>query len=130
MRAMVMQQRTQRPVQFEIAEQTRDTLANWIRIAGRHSNDHLFPSRVRDCGRLCTRRFARIVVGRVRQLGLDPTGYGTHTMRRTKASLVCRQTKDLRVIQLGLGYTKLESTMRNPGIEVEDALDIAAQTEV
>lgn len=129
-RTMVMQQKTQRPVQFEIMGQTRDALATWIQVAGLQSDDYLFPSRIHDCGHLSTRQYARIVQGWVRQIGLDPTGYGTHTMRRTKASLIYRQTKNLRVVQLLLGHTKLESTVRYLGIEVEDALEIAAQTEV
>ena len=129
-RTMVMQQKTQRPVQFEITEQTRESLLKWIRAAGRRSDDYLFPSRIHGSPHLSTRQYARIVRGWVREIGLDSSAYGTHTMRRTKASLIYRRTKNLRVVQLLLGHTKLESTVRYLGIEVDDALEMAEQTEV
>ena len=129
-RAMVMQQKTQRPVQFEITEQTRESLLAWIRISGRRSDDYLFPSRIHGSPHLSTRQYARIVRGWVQEIGLDSSAYGTHTMRRTKASLIYRRTKNLRVVQLLLGHTKLKSTVRYLGIEVDDALEIAEQTEV
>lgn len=129
-RAIVMQQKTQRPVQFEITEATRDSVNAW-RIEGRlSSGDFLFPSRIHGSPHLSTRQYARIVGGWVRQIGLDPSGYGTHTMRRTKPTLIYRRTKNLRAVQLLLGHTKLESTVRYLGIEVDDALEMAEQTEV
>jgi integrase len=127
---MVMQQKTQRPVQFEITEQTRDSLSAWIRLAGRRSDDYLFPSRLRGSPHVSTRQYTRIVHGWVREIGLDEAAYGTHTMRRTKAALIYRRTKNLRVVQLLLGHSKLESTVRYLGIEVDDALEMAEQTEV
>jgi integrase len=84
---MVIQQKTQRPVQFEITEQTRESLLAGIRAAGRRSDDYLFPSRIHGSPHLSTRQYARIVRGWVREIGLDSSAYGTHTMRRTKASL-------------------------------------------
>ena len=102
----------------------------WIRISGRRSDDYLFPSRIHGSPHLSTRQYARIVRGWVQEIGLDSSAYGTHTMRRTKASLIYRRTKNLRVVQLLLGHTKLESTVRYLGIEVDDALEIAEQTEV
>lgn len=129
-RAMVMQQKTQRPVQFEITEQTRSALAAWIHQAQLRSEDCLFPSRLHTSEHLSTRQYARIVKGWVKAIGLDPAMYGTHTMRRTKASLIYRRTKNLRAVQLLLGHTKLESTVRYLGIEVDDALEMAEQTEV
>ena len=129
-RAIVMQQKTHRPVQFEITEQTRDSLASWICQAKLKSDDYLFPSRVHDSPHLSTRQYARIVEHWVKSIGLDPAAYGTHTMRRTKATLVYRRTKNLRAVQLLLGHTKLESTVRYLGIEVEDALEISEQTEI
>ena len=129
-RAIVMQQKTHRPVQFEITEQTRDSLASWICQAKLKSNDYLFPSRIHDSPHLSTRQYARIVEHWVKLIGLDPSAYGTHTMRRTKATLVYRRTKNLRAVQLLLGHTKLESTVRYLGIEVEDALEISEQTEI
>lgn len=129
-RAIVMQQKTQRPVQFEITEQTRDAVYAWIRRASLRSEDFLFPSRVHESPHLSTRQYARIVDSWVREIGLDPAAYGTHTLRRTKASLIYRRTKNLRAVQLLLGHAKLESTVRYLGIEVDDALEMAEQTEV
>ena len=129
-RTIVMQQKTQRPVQFEITEQTRDALAAWIKRAKLRPEDFLFPSRVHESPHLSTRQYARIVARWVRDVGLNPMAYGTHTMRRTKASLIYRRTKNLRAVQLLLGHTKLESTVRYLGIEVDDALEMAEQTEV
>jgi integrase len=129
-RAIVMQQKTQRPVQFEITEQTRESVAAWTRQAGRRPEDYLFPSRVHASPHISTRQYARVVRGWVRQIGLDPSAYGTHTMRRTKASLIYKRTKNLRVVQLLLGHSKLESTVRYLGIEVDDAPEMAEQTEV
>jgi integrase len=120
-RAIVMQQKTQRPVQFEITEPTRNSVLAWIRHAGLRSEDYLFPSRLRLSPHLSTRQYARIVEAWVTAIGLDAGAYGTHTMRRTKASLIYRRTKNLRAVQLLLGHTKLESTVRYLGIEVDDA---------
>ena len=125
-----MQQKTQRPVQFEITETTRDAVAAWISRAALKSEDFLFPSRVHASPHLSTRQYARILDFWVREIGLDPAGYGTHSMRRTKASLIYRRTKNLRAVQLLLGHSKLESTVRYLGIEVDDALEMAEQTEV
>jgi integrase len=128
-RAMIMQQKTQRPVQFEITEQTRESVSAWIHQAGRRSEDYLFPSRLRGSPHLSTRQYCRIVHSLVRDIGLDEAAYGTHTMRRTKAALIYRRTKNLRVVQLLLGHSKLESTVRCLGVEVDDALEIAERTE-
>jgi integrase len=129
-RAIVMQQKTHRPVQFEITEQTRDAVSSWIDRAGLRSEAFWFPSRPRTRPHLSTRQYSRIVRGWVMEIGLDPAAYGTHTLRRTKASLIYRRTKNLRAVQLLLGHTKLESTVRYLGIEVDDALEMAEQTEV
>lgn len=129
-RATVMQQKTQQPVQFEITEQTRDALTSWIAQATLRSEDYLFTSRIHDSPHLSTRQYARIVESWVTDIGLDPAAYGTHSMRRTKATLIYRRTKNLRAVQLLLGHTKLESTVRYLGIEVDDALEMAEQTEV
>ena len=129
-RATIMQQKTKRPVQFEITELTRDSVTHWVEAAGLRSEDYLFSSRVHNSPHLSTRQYARIVNSWVTEIGLDPTSYGTHTMRRTKASLIYRRTKNLRAVQLLLGHTKLESTVRYLGIEVDDALELAEQTEV
>ena len=129
-RAMVMQQKTQQPVQFEITEQTRDSISNWINSAELMSDDYLFKSRNRSSCHLSTRQYARLVDNWVRAIGLDPGEYGTHSMRRTKASLIYRRTKNLRAVQILLGHRKMESTIRYLGIEVDDALEMSEQTEV
>lgn len=87
-RATLMQQKTQRPVQFEITEQTRHSVAAWISARGLKPADYLFPSRLRASPHLSTRQYARIVHRWVAPIGLDDAAYGTHTMLRTKASLM------------------------------------------
>jgi site-specific recombinase XerD len=129
-RVIVLQQKTQRPVQFEITEPSRDAVGAWISHAWLTAEDPLFPSRIRGSAHLSTRQYPRIVDSWVEQLGLDRADYGTHTLRRTKATLICRRTKNLRAVQLLLGHTKLESTVRYLEIEVNDALEMAEQTEV
>jgi integrase len=129
-RAIVLQKKRQRPVQFEVTEQTRDAVAAWIAAAHQKSDHFLFPSRVSVSPHLSTRQYSRIVRSWVAAIGMDPAAYGTHSLRRTKATLIYRRTKNLRAVQLLLGHTKLESTVRYLGIEVDDALEIAEQTEV
>ena len=129
-RAMIMQQKTQRPVQFEITAPTRESISELIRRANLSSSAFLFPSRLHRSPHLSTRQYARIVELWVAEIGLDPALYGTHSLRRTKASLIYRRTKNLRAVQLLLGHAKLESTVRYLGIEVDDALELAEQTEV
>lgn len=129
-RAMVLQHKTQRPVQFEITATTREALQQWIKAAGLKSEDFLFPSRLHKSQHLGTRQYARILEHWVVQLGLDPAEYGTHSIRRTKATLIYRRTKNLRAVQLLLGHSKIESTVRYLGIEVDDALELSEQTEI
>jgi integrase len=129
-RAMVIQRKTGKPVQFEITPQTRQALAEWIQQAELKGSDYLFPSRIKTSPHLSTRQYTRIVEAWVESIGLDPTAYGTHSLRRTKAALIYKRTKNLRAVQLLLGHTKLESTVRYLGIEVDDALEMAEQTEV
>jgi len=97
--------------------------------AGLRNADFLFPSRIEASPHISTRQYARIVHQWFDEIGLDPTAYGTHTMRRTKPTLIYRRTKNLRAIQLLLGHTRLESTVRYLGIEVDDALEMAEQTD-
>lgn len=129
-RAMVIQRKTQRPVQFELTEPTRTAVAAWLTKANLKSEQYLFPSRVACSPHVSTRQYARIVHHWVAAAGLDTSAYGTHSMRRTKATLIYKRTKNLRAVQLLLGHTKLESTVRYLGIEVDDALEISEQTEI
>lgn len=105
-------------------------MAAWIAAAGLRSSDYLFPTRLQASLHLSTRQYARIVHAWIDAIGLEGGSYGTHTMRRTKVSLIYRRTRNLRAVQLLLGHTKLESTVRYLGIEVDEALEIAEQTEV
>jgi integrase len=129
-RAAVVQHKTGHPVQFEITEQTRDALERWIHAQGLRTIDPLFPSRINRAKPLSTRQYARLLGSWVRAIGLDPLAYGTHSLRRTKASMIYRRTGNLRAVQLLLGHTKVESTVRYLGIEVEDALSISEQVEM
>jgi len=106
------------------------SVMDWIRQAKLKGEDFLFPSRIHGSPHITTRQYARIVEKWVASIGLNPADYGTHSFRRTKASLIYRRTKNLRAVQLLLGHTKLESTVRYLGIEVDDALEMAEQTEV
>ena len=108
----------------------RESVAKWIEKAKLTSEDYLFKSRFKESPHISTRQYARIVEQWVSQFGLDPAAYGTHSMRRTKAALIYRRTKNLRAVQLLVGHTKLESTVRYLGIEVDDALEMAEKTEV
>jgi len=128
-RAIVLQRKTGRPVQFELTDLTRSSIAEWARQAQLTSGSHLFPGRSRLAAHLSTRQYARIVSKWVTDIGLDRHAFGTHSMRRAKVSLSYRRTKNLRAVQILLGHTKLDSTVRYLGIEVEDALEMAEQTE-
>lgn len=125
-----MQQKTKRPVQFELTEQTREAVAAWIAKANLSSEQYLFPGRLKQSPHITTRQYARIVHRWVGSIGLDPADDGTHTMRSTKATLIYRSTKNIRAVQLLLGHSRLESTIRYLGIEVDDALEIAEQIEI
>ena len=129
-RTTVFQKKTGRPVQFELTEQTRTALSAWLQEIGSSQGAFLFPSRGRFEAHLSTRQYARLVHAWITAAGLDSTAYGTHSMRRTKAAQIYRKTGNLRAVQLLLGHTKLESTVRYLGIEVDDALSISEQVEL
>jgi integrase len=124
-RAIIVQKKTGLPVQFELTENTRNSVQTLITNFQLSPNDYLFKSRIHSSAHLSTRQYGRIVDGWVSMIGLDQTQYGTHTMRRTKPSLIYKKTKNLRACQLLLGHRKLESTVRYLGIEVDDALEIS-----
>ncbi|SJM30356.1 tyrosine-type recombinase/integrase [Mesorhizobium delmotii] len=129
-RAVIIQRKTGRPVQFEITEQTRAAVGAWIARCQLTERDYLFPSRARAKPHISTRQYGRIVDKWVSCIGLDPKRYGTHSMRRTKVSQIYKKTGNIRAVQLLLGHTKLESTVRYLGIEVDDALAISEQVEL
>ena len=128
-RATILQKKTGRPVQFEITPRTREAVDAWINKARLTTKAYLFPSRFHSSLHLSPRQYARLVESWVCDIGLDTSLYGNHSLRRTKAALIYRQTKNLRAIQLLLGHAKLESTVRYLGIEIDDALELAEQTE-
>ena len=128
--ATIVQKKTARPVQFEITEQTRASLEVWLRILRATGSRYLFPSRLHARPHLSTRQYSRLVHRWVDSIGLKSIFYGTHSMRRTKVTQIYRKTGNLRAVQLLLGHTKLESTVRYLGIEVDDALHIAEQIEL
>jgi site-specific recombinase XerD len=123
-RAMVIQQKTDRPVQFEITKATREALANHIKRMCLRATDYLFQSRKDRANHLSTRQYHRIVKDWITSIDLDPSLYSTHSLRRTKPSLIYKKTKNIRVCQLLLGHSKMESTVRYLGVEVDDALEV------
>jgi integrase len=129
-RATVIQKKTGRPVQFEITEQTRVAVGEWLAAVDAREGRYLFPSRLRGKPHLSTRQYARIVHRWADRAGLDSSAYGTHSLRRTKPAQIYKKTGNLRAVQLLLGHTKLESTVRYLGIEVDDALAISEQVEL
>ena len=129
-RATVRQKKTGQPVRFELTEQTRQAIDEYVRTAGRKPDDFLFPSRRNRDRSISTRQYARLVSNWIKSVGLDASRFGTHSLRRTKASLIYRRTGNLRAVQLLLGHRKIESTVRYLGIEVDDALAIAEQVDV
>ena len=129
-RATVIQQKTGRPVPFELTDASRDALSAWLALRGKRADDWLFPSRSRPGDHLTTRQYARLVGEWVAMIDLEPRAYGTHSLRRTKVALLYKKTGNLRACQLLLGHRKLESTVRYLGIEVDDALALSEQIEI
>jgi integrase len=129
-RATVRQRKTGQPVRFELTEQTRQAIDDYIRAADKKPGEFLFTGRRGPARCLTTRQYARLVATWVASIGLDSHRFGTHSLRRTKASLIYRRTGNLRAVQILLGHTKIESTVRYLGIEVDDALAIAEQIDV
>ena len=129
-RATVRQKKTGRPVRFELTEQTRQAVDEYLRLAKRQPGSFLFGGRRGKERSLTTRQYARLVSTWVAMVGLDASLFGTHSLRRTKATLIYRKTGNLRAVQLLLGHSKVESTVRYLGIEVGDALAIAEQVDI
>ncbi|MDP5208027.1 tyrosine-type recombinase/integrase [Alishewanella sp. SMS9] len=129
-RTSVVQQKTGTPVMFEIITHTRQSLRTWIAHAELSHDDYLFPSRKHTVPHLGTRAYDRLVHKWVRSIGLDSSLYGTHSMRRTKVSILYKRDKNLRAIQLLLGHKKIESTVRYLGIDVQDALEASENLDI
>ncbi|MEM9872239.1 MAG: tyrosine-type recombinase/integrase [Pseudomonadota bacterium] len=126
----VIQSKTKRPVQFELTENTRDTVLAWVKPPAMLACRLMFPSCFHDRPHISTRQYGRIVRNWVTAIGLEPSAYGTHSLRRTKAAEIYRKTENLRVVELLLGHTKVDSTVRYLGVELEDALDIAEKIDI
>src|ERR1700676_1999162 len=129
-RATVRQKKTGRPVRFELSEQTRQPVDDYLKATGKRPGEFLFTGRRGPNRSMTTRQYARLVPEGIGSVALDPRLFGTHSLRRTKATLIYRRTGNLRAVQLLLGHTKIESTVRYLGIEVDDALAIAEQVDV
>ncbi len=129
-RATVVQRKTEQPVRFELTEQTRDSLLAWLNRLGGGRDDYVFPSRANAGKHLSTRQYARLVGDWVEAVGLGRSAYGTHSLRRTKVALIYKWTGNLRAVQILLGHTKPESTVRYLDVDAEDALTLSEATEI
>lgn len=129
-RSMVVQQKIVRPVRFEITADARASLLAWLERRGGSVDDFAFPSRINPAVHLSTRQYVRLVDEWVTAIGLRPEEYGTHSLRRTKASIIYKATGNLRAIQILLGHSKIENTVRYLGLDVDDALSLSEATEI
>jgi integrase len=129
-RATAMQQKTKRPVQFELMTEARRTLLTWLNRRGGAMESFIFPSRVNYIGHLSTRQYARLVDEWAGAVGLDVCEYGTHSMRRTRASFIYKATGNLRAIQILLGHSNIENTVRYLRVDIDDAITLAEHTEI
>lgn len=129
-RASITQSKTRQPVRFEITEGTRKSLSSWLTDPLMVGSKHLWPGRFHERRHISTRQYARLVSEWVTSIGLEPSSYGTHSMRRTKVAQIYRKTGNLRAVQLLLGHTKMDSTVRYLGVELEDALAISEAVEI
>lgn len=128
-RATIREKKTGRPVRFELTDQTRQAIDEYLRLTGRKPGQFLFAGRG-DRGGLTTRQYARLVLEWIASISLELAKFGTHSLRRTNAVLIYRRTGNLRAVQLLLGHSKIESTVRYLGIEVDDAIEIAEKIDI
>ena len=129
-RVTIRQRKTGQPVKFELTESARQTVEKHLSTRLKIENSYLFPGRDRKSSHLTTRQYSRLVSQWISSIGLDDSIYGTHSLRRTKATIIYRRTGNLRAVQLLLGHTKIESTVRYLGVEIDDALAIAEKIEI
>ena len=129
-RATVRQKKTGRPVKFELTDQTRQAVDDFLKEAGKRPGEYLFTGRRGRDRALTTRQYARPLADWVASIGLDPRVFGTHSLRRTKASIIYKATGNLRAIQILLGHSKIENTVRYLGVDVDDALSLSEATEI
>ncbi|MES2845151.1 MAG: tyrosine-type recombinase/integrase [Pseudomonadota bacterium] len=124
-RASVTQSKTGKPVRFEITDTTRQSVDRWIADPEMTGSEFLWPSRLHSSPHLSTRQYARIMREWVTSIGLEPSASGTHSMRRTKVAEIYKKTGNLRAVQLLLGHTKMDSTVRYLGVDLDDALSLS-----
>jgi integrase len=129
-RPSVLQSKTQKPVRFEISDGTRASLDKWMQDPLMVGSKYLWPGRFHERLHISTRQYARIVRDWVISIGLEASACGTHSMRRTKVKQLYKKTGNLRAVQLLLGHTKMDSTVRYLSVELEDALAIAEAIEI
>ncbi len=129
-RVSIVQRKTKTPVCFEICEGTRKSLLQWISHPFMVGHEYLWPGRFHDRPHISTRQYARLLKDWVKSIGLEPSAYGTHSMRRTKVAQIYKKTGNLRAVQLLLGHTKMDSTVRYLGVDLEDALSISESVEI
>jgi len=129
-RVSVLQSKTKSPVRFELTEGTRRSLLEWINHPLMTGHQYLWPGRFHDRPHISTRQYARMLKTWVKSIGLEPSAYGTHSMRRTKVAQIYKKTGNLRAVQLLLGHTKMDSTVRYLGVDLEDALAISESVEI
>ena len=129
-RASITQSKTRQTVRFEITDGTRNSLLTWLNDPLMVGSEHLWPGRFHDRCHISTRQYARLVRDWMTSISLEPSSYGTHSMRRTKVAQIYRKTGNLRAVQLLLGHTKMDSTVRYLGVELEDALEISEAVEI
>ncbi|MBO6895455.1 MAG: tyrosine-type recombinase/integrase [Roseibium sp.] len=129
-RVSIVQRKTKTPVRFEICDGTRKSLLQWISHPMMIGHEYLCPGRFHDRLHISTRQYARLLKHWVKSIGLEPSAYGTHSMRRTKVAQIYKKTGNLRAVQLLLGHTKMDSTVRYLGVDLEDALSISESVEI
>ena len=129
-RTSIVQSKTKQPVQFEITEGTRKSLTAWLNDPAMIGSSFLWPSRFHSPDHISTRQYARLVKELVASIGLEPSAFGIHSLRRTKVAQIYKKTGNLRAVQLLLGHTKMDSTVRYLGVDLEDALSISEGVEV
>ena len=129
-RTSVLQSKTRTPVKFELTEGTRKSIVEWLNDSRMTGQEFLWPGRFHEPVHISTRQYARLVRDWVMSIGLEPSAFGTHSMRRTKVAQIYRKTGNLRAVQLLLGHTKMDSTVRYLGVELEDALAISEAVEI
>ena len=129
-RTSITQSKTQKPVRFEITEGTRNSLVRWMDEPLMIGSEFLWPGRLHERLHISTRQYARLVRNWVMSIGMEPSAFGPHSMRRTKVAQIYKKTGNLRAVQLLLGHTKMDSTVHYLGVELEDALEISEGIEM